>query len=271
MSSIQESLKQAIPQTARTRIANLYNAILRLPEWPAANLHSLRRSSISRLAALKDIHRGERCFIIGNGPSLKNTDLTRLSDEYTFGMNRFYLAFPELGFTTRYYVTMNDLVLQQYGADLAKLSIPKFFSWRTHALFQPADDIHFLYTTYTGAAFAQDVTGRVWEGGTVTYVTLQLAFHMGFKQAVLIGVDHNYATQGKPNATVVSAGDDPNHFHPGYFGKGTRWQLPDLESWEKAYTLARETYAQAGREVLDATIGGKLTVFPKVDYLSLFK
>ena len=36
------------------------------------------------------------------------------------------------------------------------------------------------------------------------------------------------------------------------------------------YRLARQAYEADGRQVLDATIGGKLTIFPKVDYLSLF-
>lgn len=83
-------------------------------------------------------------------------------------------------------------------------------------------------------------------------------------------MDHSFATQGKPNETVVSQGDDPNHFNPGYFGKGFRWQLPDLETSEKAYALANETYRAAGRRVIDATVGGKLTIFPKTDYESLF-
>jgi hypothetical protein len=47
--------------------------------------------------------------------------------------------------------------------------------------------------------------------------------------------------------------------------------LPDLETSERAYTMAKDAYARDGREVFDATIGGKLTVFPKVDYLSLFR
>jgi hypothetical protein len=34
--------------------------------------------------------------------------------------------------------------------------------------------------------------------------------------------------------------------------------------------MARDAYRKAGREVLDATIGGRLTIFPKVDYDSLF-
>jgi hypothetical protein len=110
----------------------------------------------------------------------------------------------------------------------------------------------------------------VWEGGTVTYTALQVAYYLGFEQVILVGVDHNYVTSGKPNATVVSEGDDPNHFHPGYFGKGFRWQLPDLVQWEEAYRLARRTYEADGRQVIDATVGGKLRIFPRVDYDTLF-
>jgi hypothetical protein len=93
---------------------------------------------------------------------------------------------------------------------------------------------------------------------------------MGFEQAILVGVDHNFVTEGEANQAVISQGDDPNHFTPNYFGKGFKWQLPDLEGSERAYTLARDAYSNAGRYVYDATIGGKLTIFPKVDYSSLF-
>jgi hypothetical protein len=144
-------------------------------------------------------------------------------------------------------------------------------SWRSHDLVQPSDDTIFLFTTYTGPKFSRDAGGRIWEGATVTYVTLQLAYFMGFDQVVLIGVDHNFTTKGQPNTTITSQGDDPDHFNAAYFGKGFRWQLPDLETSEFAYRLARNAYEQAGRQVLDATVGGKLTVFPKVDYDTLFK
>jgi hypothetical protein len=93
---------------------------------------------------------------------------------------------------------------------------------------------------------------------------------MGFQEVVLIGVDHNFVTQGKPNTTITSTGDDPNHFSGAYFGQGFRWQLPDLETSERGYRLAKEAYESAGRRVLDATVGGKLTIFPKADYNSLF-
>ena len=93
---------------------------------------------------------------------------------------------------------------------------------------------------------------------------------MGFKDVILIGVDHSYNFTGKPHAAVVSQGDDPNHFHPNYFGKGFKWHLPDLEGSEMSYRVGKFMFEQSGRRILDATVDGKLQVFPKVDYYSLF-
>ncbi len=165
---------------------------------------------------------------------------------------------------------INDLVVEQSVDEFNALKMPKFFSWRARKWLQMDDYTHFLYTTYTEPKFARDLRGRVWEGATVTNVCLQLAYHLGFKEAILIGVDHSFATKGTPNTTVQSQGDDPNHFSAAYFGKGFRWQLPDLETSEVAYRMARKAYEADGRKVLDATIGGKLDIFEKVDYESLF-
>jgi hypothetical protein len=259
-------------------IRDTYIGFRDLPQLPAAYLHPWRRTAIQRLAELRDIHKGKRAFIIGNGPSLKQTDLGKLKNEITFGMNRIYLMFPELGFKTSYLSVVNDLVIEQTASDLAALQIPKFITWRSRRFFDPAqfggaqaDRLPtFLYSTYDSPRFSTDVRGRIWEGATVTYVTMQLAFHMGFDEVIILGVDHNYTTTGKPNTTITSQGDDPNHFSGQYFGKGFRWQLPDLETSEIAYRMARTAYEKAGRRILDATVGGKLTIFEKVDYSTLF-
>ncbi len=270
MTTFKETLKNRLPAPFINVLREGRDAANRASQWPAAAFHPWRRDTVERLAQLKDIHKGERCFLIGNGPSLKQTDLSRLKGEYTLGQNRIYLAFPELGFTTSYYLSVNDLVIEQCAAEIQNLPMPRFVSWRGRKWLRPQDNLYFLHTTYSGARFARDVRERLWEGGTVTYTALQVAYFLGFSQVILVGVDHNYVTQGKPNATVVSQGDDPNHFHPGYFGKGFRWQLPDLLQWEDAYRLARRTYEADERTVLDATIGGKLRVFKRVEYDSLF-
>ncbi|MCC6298415.1 MAG: DUF115 domain-containing protein [Anaerolineales bacterium] len=274
------TLKQIIPPPLWRFTRDAYDSFRRLPDLPSAYFHPWRRESIRRLAALKDVHKGKRAFIIGNGPSLKQTDTSKLKDEITFGMNRIYLAFPGWGFSTTYLCVTNDLVVEQFVADFNSLTIPKFIAWRSHRHFISQLPITnysitqlptFIYTTYTGPKFATDARGRVWEGATVTNLALQLAFHMGIEKAILIGVDHNFADKGEANKTVVSQGDDPNHFMPNYFGKGVKWQLPDLDTSEIGYALARDAYRKAGREVVDATVGGKLTIFPKVEYESLFR
>ena len=119
------------PPSVWEPISNTRYALQRAAQWPAAALHPWRRESIQRLGELKDKHKGKRCFIIGNGPSLKNTDVSKLKDEYTFGMNRIYLAFPDWEFKTSYLVSVNDLVVEQCVDDFIALDIPKFFSWRS--------------------------------------------------------------------------------------------------------------------------------------------
>lgn len=227
--------------------------------------------SIRMLKQYELKHANQRCFIIGNGPSLRQTDLSKLRGEFTFGLNRIYLLFSQLGFSTTYLVAVNDLVLQQCAEEMQCIPMRKFFTWRARRWFQPDRNITYLDTDFTGAEdFCTSIAGRYFEGYTVTYVALQLAFQMGFTEAILVGVDHNFVTQGTANQAIISQGDDPNHFAPNYFGKGFKWQLPDLAGSERAYILAREAYSRAGRRILDATIGGKLIVFPKVQYDSLF-
>ena len=267
---MKKALLRALPQPVVNSLRNVKDEITVAAGWFNATLHPWRVDSIRKIKALRDTHAGERCVIIGNGPSLKNTDLSKLRNVFTFGMNRFYLAFDELGFMTSCLLSVNNLVIEQCAADFRALPIPTFVSWRGRQWISPAPNLHYLHTSYLLPRFGTDAAGRLWEGATVTFIALQLAYYLGFKQVILIGVDHSFATKGTPNTTVVSTGDDPNHFNPAYFGKGFRWQLPDLETSELAYCMARDAYQKDGREILDATVDGKLTVFPKVKFDSLF-
>ncbi len=271
--AVKESLKKLVPDPLWKFGSDRYWS------WYNRDRHLLARvfspvwmKNKTRLEEYRDRYVGQRCFIVGNGPSLRNTDLSKLTDEFTFGMNRIYLAFDEYDFKTSCLVSVNDLVLEQCHQEISVLDIPKFVSWRARKYFDAGPDMMFLDTDYTGVEnFSGDATGRLFEGFTVTYVCLQLAYFMGFTEAILIGVDHNFVTKGAANATVTSQGDDPNHFSGKYFGKGFRWQLPDLEGSERAYRMARDAYEADGRRIVDATVGGKLTVFDKVDFDKLFK
>ena len=81
-----------------------------------------------RLLALKDIHRGKRGFIIGNGPSLTVADLEKLKNEITFASNRIYLAFDETNWRPTYY-NMCDVVVGRENKDIVKkLALTKVFA-----------------------------------------------------------------------------------------------------------------------------------------------
>ena len=229
------------------------------------SLHPLRWQAIRRLEVLRERHRGRRLFLLGNGPSLNRTDLSRLEGEHTLATNRFYLVFDRIRWRPTYYACVNELVLQQCADDFSRLACPKFLSWPARKYVRPEGETVLLRCHRDEPPrFSTDPRRGVWIGGTVTYVGLQLAYWMGYDEVVLLGVDHDFATKGPANRVIESSGDDPNHFTGDYFGKGFRWQLPDLELSEAAYQTAREAFERDRRRVVDATVGGKLEVFDKV-------
>lgn len=225
-----------------------------------------------RLSALRDRFAGERCVIMGNGPSLASMDLSPLAHEHTFGVNRIYLNFERMGFVPTFYIAVNPLVIEQCAADIARIPTTRFVDWSQRRYFAPfpdQDSLIYLWHSYR-PHFSVDLTRGAWGGATVTYTALQIAYYLGFRQVILIGVDHSFTTGGTPHKVVTSDGSDPNHFDPNYFGKGFRWQLPDLKTSESAYRLARAAFEADGRQIVDATVGGRLDVFEKADYHSLF-
>ncbi len=96
------------------------------------------------------------------------------------------------------------------------------------------------------------------------------SFYMGFQEVYNIGKDHSINTNASPGTAITSDGNDTNHFIKGYYKPGMTWDAPHIETEELAYKYARETYEKAGRVIKNATVGGKLEVFERVDFYSLF-
>lgn len=225
-----------------------------------------RLTEARRLARFRDRHRGEDVFVIGNGPSLNRTDLTRLAGRHTFGLNKIYLLFDRIDLRPSYYVAVNDLVIAQSSDRIRALGIPAFLSYRrAPRLIGRRDHLHYLYTRGPHL-FHTDLTRWISEGHTVTFVALQIAYYMGFRRVFLVGVDHRYTVDaGRPNEVRRWRGDDCNHFDRRYF-KNADWNLPDLAGSELSYRMARLAFERAGRRIYDATVDGCLTVFPRIDY-----
>lgn len=243
-----------------------------LPHYFAWHLNTkLAREHKKKLASFHNIHKGKRCFIVANGPSLKDTDLSLLKDEYTFGMNRIYLNAEKSGFLPKFIVVMDiDIQLMQFTADYDDLKLTKFFNWNARKLFSSKPNLTYFRCDFP-PKFSTDMTESAWGGHSVNNVCIQLAYYMGFDEVYLVGKDHSYEKTGVPGALVKSTGNESNHFIKGYYKPGMSWRIPDYKGEELAYTMAKEAFEKSGRKIFDATINGKLNIFPKVDYYSLFK
>jgi hypothetical protein len=74
------------------------------------------------LKQFKNLHPGERCFIIGNGPSLTPEDLAKLKSEISFGSNKIYLAFDQTEWRPSYYVVEDDHMIRQHHKTIRDLN-----------------------------------------------------------------------------------------------------------------------------------------------------
>jgi hypothetical protein len=225
-----------------------------------------------RLADLHDRHHGERCVLVANGPSLNDMNLSFLKNEITIGLNKIFIGFRRFNFYPKYYVATNRYVIEQSVEEIKQLCCTKFISKDAASDLLEEDALTYLFDVLPSRdKFHVDIRNGLREGYTVTYAALQCAFHLGFSEVILIGLDHRFDFDGEPNQAAIMSSVDSSHFDPHYFGVGQVWQHPDLEQSERSYEIAYKAFQEAGRSIVDATVNGACRVFPKVDYQELFE
>ena len=223
-----------------------------------------------RLKSLNNCHTGKRCFILANGPSLNLVDFELLKNEFTFGMNRIYLMKDKNGFMPSCIACIDkESLVIPFSEDLDSLDIPLFIPFELRKYFSIKDNQYFIGERFS-PKFQKDASRLFGNGKTVAYTIIQLAFCMGFDEVYIIGKDHSYNTTAKAATSLEMKGEDTNHFTKDYYKPGMRWDAPDHDTEEFAYKLAREEFEKAGRIIKNATIGGKLELFERVDFFSLF-
>ncbi len=230
-----------------------------------------------QLASFKDIHKGKRCFIIGNGPSLNIADLEKLGQEISFAVNKIYLAFDQTNWRPSYYVVTDRLVAIQNYHEINELSgFPKLISaWAIEKWNTPFKNaIYFRYKGYNSypepPGFGMEIIDKIYAGRTVIYACIQLACFMGIKEIFLLGIDFDFNEPPNMNNGILTSAGEANHFHPDYRKIGEKWQDPKIEYQKKAFQVANESINRLGGRIYNATRGGKLDVFHRVDFDSLF-
>jgi hypothetical protein len=218
--------------------------------------------SRKRLRQLKDSQPGRKCVIMCNGPSLLGTDfeLLKRSGIFAFGLNKINLLFDVTDFRPNCVVAVNRFVISQNAKFFNHTELPLFLGSYSKAEIRFRENVIFVHDAPI-ASFVRNCSISLNSGCTVTYVAMQLAFHMGFRHVALVGCDHNFASSGPAHATVTAEGNDRSHFDPRYFSGGMKWQLPDLAGSEFSYQLAGRAFDASGGEIVNCTVGGKLEVF----------
>jgi FkbM family methyltransferase len=246
------------------------------------------KEDIDQLGQYRDQYKKKRIFIIGNGPSLNKMPLELLKNEYTFCTNRFYLMYPKISWRPSFYTVCDWRVASDVTPEIDELQgTHKFYPERFRGLLKNNNDVTWYYhSPGTGdeAKFSFDATRGIRGAGSVTGSAIQLAFHMGFEKVYLIGCDADYRITNTVKQTgedkfgngigfqlTSTQNDDPNHFDPSYFGTGRKWHDPNVPRMISGYEQCKHGFETANRQIFNATIGGKLEVFKRVDFYTLFE
>lgn len=218
------------------------------------------------LSRFKNIHKGKRCFLIGNGPSLKYEDLETLHDnhEVCFGANRIYLAYENTQWRPDYYVVVDYLIAQKDYDRIREIRETKFIRhfYKTKTQNEANETYEFQGYIYEQGKpkFSDDIGKGIYSGNTVIYDMLQIAIYMGFTEIYLLGVD---MTSGiRPEAEGAHFYKTPD--------KNERLLVGNRAEIMLAFEHAKKILGKQGYVIKNATRGGELEVFERVDFDDLF-
>lgn len=220
------------------------------------------------LLSQKNKYYGKRCFIIATGPSMNKEDLMKLKNEYTFGVNSLCKIFDETGWETTFFGIQDKSVYRKLKEDISKLHTTELFissdnkdidsiSCKKHLYpfniyNQKTPSEKFVYR------FSDNIYKEVCGGFTIVYSMLQVAVYMGFKEIYLLGCDCNYDDDKKKRHFIESG-----HFDPGYKTVGLRMI--------EAYKVANDYIKNKDINIYNATRGGMLEIFPRVNLDEVLK
>ncbi len=231
------------------------------------------------IRTLKGIHNGERCFVIGNGPSLKAKDLDCLCGEQTFAFNRIYKIFGETSWRPTFYCTQDEKMLKDSQEDIREMiDTPYIFAPINLKWFEGIDKLNtdFFFAMHSPSdfrekpSFSKDIAHKIEWSNTVAYTAIQIAVYMGFKEIYLLGVDHSFSIYQNSKGEIIKDPTAKDYFSEDYNKDKEQLYVPMLDLSTLAFESAREFADAHGIKIYNATRGGKLEVFPRVDFDSLF-
>ncbi len=241
----------------------------------ARNQFKENKELLKGLESLKNAHKGERCFIIGTGPSLSVSDLEKLCGEITFASNRIYELFDKTSWRPTYYVNQDHNLIQNFGDMIKEIDCKKKFLPIEYKDVFNKESTQFFVLKHKDfypkqAPFSTDVYKYLAQGFTVTYGAIQIAKYMGFSEIYLLGVDHNYNVFRDAKGKVVRKENENKNYSDGIKEYISSNALPRIEETTIAYETAEKVSRKKGFRIYNSTRGGKLEAFERVDFDKIF-
>ena len=236
------------------------------------HIKKLCKSTQARFEFYKERYSGQRCFIVANGPSLRMEDLDTLANnnEITFGMNRIYIIYDRTKWRPTYYMIQDPTVIRTCHSEILKYTKDSIVFAKVPG--EPKYDISNAINfdvDYTNALknippeFLDGIGCIFADGRSVTYTAIQLAVYMGFTTIHLLGTDCNYSIDNK--SISQSSYPDKRMYDPKKVG-----MLPNIAYTFLAYESAKKYTEACGTTIYNASRGGMLEVFERVNFDSLF-
>jgi hypothetical protein len=262
--------------------------------WDAYRLHASARvdptlgALLAKNASLRGAHAGQRCFVLGCGPSMAQQDLIPLRDETCIALNGFYRHADIHLIAPRYYLFSGATIHTGFTREMS-LNWYREMDQRTgkgtlllNCLDRPLIEENGLLRGRTVFYFAYrgpwqllmdrgiDATGALYSSQNVAVMAIQAAIYMGCTDIVLLGLDHDWLLESldrpsthfyTPEECVVEGNVLPN-------GQNGRFKS-DFEcyfnQWNQYETL--KGFAEKSRiRIRNATRGGLLDVFERVEF-----
>lgn len=235
----------------------------------------------ARLEKLRGSYKGQRCFIICNGPSLRADDLTKIYEhgDLSIGMNAIARIYDQTPWRPTFLSAADDVVFNKKNKELVKNyeSGYKLYN-RARFLKSLGATEKRLYLSLNQSRdlldnpeFSDDATNKLMSIGTTTYGMIEFAVFLGCTEIYILGCDMSYMVNINRDGTITY-NDSGKDYFASKEEYSTSSKANPIPTWEMeiAYNYAAKYAKEHGIKIYNATRGGKLEAFERVDFDSLF-
>lgn len=224
---------------------------------------NLKSNNLQKLRQYKNSAKNKRCFIVGNGPSLRVDDLEKLVNEDCFAANLIYKIFPKTSWRPKYYFIQDRYA--DVGSSIDCLEVENIFIgdyfFRKRGCLNKNCVCYHSKSSFDNdnVGFSLDISDYIISHYTVTYSMIQVAVYMGYKEIYLLGIDHNYSLQCDSKGKVIK-NNVRSHFFDDNHPKDV---IANIEGMNAAYLKAKKFLSENNIKIYNCTRGGKLEWFSR--------